>query len=281
MNNLLLGSNSQFFKLPFPDFVEAERKNEISAIDLVLMAPHIYVDSVEWIDVVGVAPLLKEHGIKVSHVTPLPYRYSICSEAGSYQNDRTLEYYKQCMQLAASFGAKTMGITASGADYDQAKDCLMENAATTLRKLMVWAEEYGITLLLGCVLGEESPYNASTPVLVTLAEVKDMLKRVNSPYLKAYLDVEPASLKGESITHWFAELGQDIGLVRFTDGNYNGYRIWGMGCLPCERFLLELKQAGYTGPISTQIPGERYSGAPQENEAKHLAYLRAAMEKVG
>lgn len=280
MKHELLGNNAQFVKFPFEDFIKGQIKNSISAVDLTLMTPHIYIDSEECIDFMGISSILKNAGIDIHTVTPMPYRYSICSSENSIQNIKTVEYYKQCILFAESVGANYVIITASGANYDVPSEQLMENGKKTLVKIASIAEEHGRTLLLGSVLGEESPYNATTPVMVTLGQVAEVIHDVNSPALKSYIDVEAISLVGETITEWFKKLGDDIKLIRFTDGNYNGYRIWGKGCLPCEKLYREICKNGYTGPLSLQIPGERYSDYPLEAETEMVAYLKNVMEKV-
>ena len=280
MNNLILGNNAQFAKYPFREFVDSQISNSITSVDLTLMTPHIYVDSYEFIDAMGIRESLEKAEISVNTVTPPPYRYSICADEDTIQNEKTIGYYKQCILFAEAAGAENVIITAAGANYDYDSERLLSNAEKSLKKLTSFAEEHKVTLLLGTVLGEESPFNASTPVLVTLQEVVDMLKRVDSPGLKAYMDVEVISLIGETIPKWFEALGDDIRLVRFTDGNYNGYRIWGKGCFPCEKYLSQLKEAGYEGPLSLQRPGDRYSNQPGEAETEMVEYLRASMEKV-
>ena len=164
--------------------------------------------------------------------------------------------------------------------YDKDKNVLLSCAEETLYTLSTFAEKHEVCLLLGTVLGEESPYNASTPVLTCLSEIKTVLSQVNSPALKAYLDTLAISLTGETITQWFSALGDNIRLIRFTDGNYNGYRIWGTGCLPCEKYLSELQSSKYSGPLSLAVPGERYCENPMEADNLMLAYFRAALSKV-
>ena len=56
--------------------------------------------------------------------------------------------------------------------------------------------------------------------------------------------------------------GEHTGLVRLCDGNYHGWRAWGEGVLPMERYRAELEAAGYAGPVSLLLPGERYAGRP-------------------
>ena len=215
MDNLLLGNNAQFFRFSYNDFVKALVADNISAVDLTLLSPHIYIDSFEILDPCHVIEMLHANGISVEATTPVPYRYSICAEAGTMQRERTLGYYRQCIIFTKKAGAKFLLLTASGANFDTASEILLENAAEVLSILASFAEECGVTLLLGTVFGPESPLNASSPVLLTLPDVKNTLQRVNSPALKAYLDTAVISLVGETISQWFAQLGKEGVLALF------------------------------------------------------------------
>ena len=107
-----------------------------------------------------------------------------------------------------------------------------------------------------------------------------MIEAVSSDFLKVYLDTEVISLRGETISGWFDTLGEDIRLVRFTDGNYNGYRIWGRGCLPCRKYLNQLDESGYAGPLALTVPGERYIDDPVSAMKENIQVLRQNMGQV-
>ena len=208
----------------------------------------------------------------------MAYRYSICADPASLQWEKTLGYYEQCIRYAAYCEAKYVSITAAGAEYDIPEPVLLFRASEMLKLLSEKAERLGVTLLLGTVLGHESPYNETTPVLTTLKDVSTVFQSVNSPALQIYLDTLPMSLTGETIPQWFAAFEDSIRLVRFVDGNYNGYRLWGQGCLPRKKYLHQLQECGYTGPLSLNIPGERYSLEPGTAEKNNLSELRREME---
>lgn len=271
---VLLGNNAQYIRMPLSAFLDAQQQLGVTELDLTLQAPHIYIDSDEYENLDALKSEISSRSMTVHSVTPLPYRYTICADADSIQRKKSVDYFKKCIEAARSIGAAYVCITASGACYDYSRERLLKNAEETLRILSETAGAYQVTLLLGTVLGDECPYNASTPVLVHLDEIVDMLNRVRSPYLKAYMDTEVISLCGETISGWFDALGDDIRLIRLTDGNYNGYRIWGRGCLPCKRYVDAIKSAGYTGKISLQIPGERYICDPKSADEENRVYLK-------
>ena len=65
--------------------------------------------------------------------------------------------------------------------------------------------------------------------------------------------------KGEAPLEESLKLFEEgTGLVRLCDGNYHGWRAWGEGVLPMQRYLHALDAMGYRGDISLRLPGERY-----------------------
>ena len=113
----------------------------------------------------------------------------------------------------------------------------------------------------------------------TVDEVAEIIEQIGSSYLAAYADTQVLSIRGESLTDWFDRLGEKVRLVRFTDGNYNGYRIWGKGVLPAEKLAEEIYRTGFNGLISFQIPGERYCENPKDAQKQnHFRALSAWRE---
>lgn len=275
---LLLGNNAQFIRKPFVDFVKAARDNDIHAVELTLQTPHFYVDSEKYHSIDKQKCMLEEAGIRTISIQPLPYRYTICSEEGSIQHEKTIKYYERCILMAKELGARFVCITGSGADFDKEKKDLLEYAQKSLSKLVAFAEKQDIILLLGSVLGEECPNLATTPVLTSIDEVRKVVESINSDYLGVYVDTEVISVCGETIQQWFSVLNERIRLVRFVDGNYNGYRIWGEGCLPCSKYLDSLRSEGYDGALAMNIPGERYISEPEKAFADNAKVLRYCME---
>lgn len=275
---MLLGNNAQFVREPFENFVSAAYESYVQAAELTLQTPHFYVDSTKYHSVEKQKKLLSEANIAVVSVHPLPYRYAICAEPDSIQHEKTVDYYRQCILLAKELEASYVCITAAGANYDWDHERLLQNAEVTLAKLAEFAENQGICLLLGSVFGEESPVNASTPVLTKLEEIQKTIERIGSKFLGAYLDTAVISACGETITQWFDRLGEHIRLVRFTDGNYNGYRAWSDGCLPCAQYLKQLAAVLYKGPLALTFPGERYVLNPKKAFSQNIDVIRSHME---
>ena len=246
----LLGSNGPYSRVPLAAFLEAEVRLGLDGVDFVPQTPHF---------------------------TPPPYRYSLTAPPGR-QREATLDYYRVCIALAAELGAGRLVLGAAGACWDIEPEALRRNAAGLLSELCPQAEAAGVRLLLAPVMGPETPLIAESPVLGRLEELSELLRRVDSPALGVCLDTNVMSTWGDSIPRWFERLGEHTGLVRLCDGNYHGWRAWGEGVLPMERYRAELEAAGYAGPVSLLLPGERYAGRPSWPEERALEVLRGGAE---
>lgn len=167
-----------------------------------------------------------------------------------------------------------MVLGAEGACWDLERDRLLEQAAELLSQLCHAAQDAQVRLLLVPVLGPDAPLAAQSPVLGSAREILDVIQWVDSPWLGACLDTNAMSVWGDDIPGWFARLGTRTGLVRLCDGNYHGWRAWGEGCLPMERYLEQLEAAGYAGQISLMLPGERYVDRPGYPLRQALTALR-------
>ena len=72
-----------------------------------------------------------------------------------------------------------------------------------------------------------------------------MLAWVDSPALGVCLDTNVMSANGDTVADWLSLFPGRIGLVRLCDGNWHGWRAWGDGVLPVDRYLCQLTEGGY------------------------------------
>ena len=269
----VLGSNSSYSRLPLETCLDELAAMGFTALDFVPQTPHFWCSHGEMGDAAVLRQKLEGRGLRAEVVTPPAYRYSITAPPGR-QRQATLDYYRTCMDLAAALGAGKVVLGAAGACWDLDHETLRRNGAEVLSALCPAAEAAGVQLLLVPVMGPETPLIAESPVLGTAAELEELLRQVDSPNLGVCLDTNVMSAWGDTLPGWFERLGGRTGLVRLCDGNYHGWRAWGEGCLPMERYRAELEAAGYTGPVSLLLPGERYLDRPSWSAEQTLRALR-------
>ena len=269
----LLGSNSTYSHMPLEVCLDNLGELGLTALDFVPQAPHFWCSHAEMGDVAALRRMLEERGMRAAVITPPPYRYSITAPAGM-QRQATLDYYRRCILLAASLGAERVVLGAEGACWDLERKRLLDQAAWMLDRLCPTAAAARVKLLLTPVLGPDAPLAAQSPVLGPAEEILSVIRRVDSPWLGACLDTNAMSVWGDDIPGWFARLGTCTDLVRLCDGNYHGWRAWGEGCLPLNRYVEQLEAAGYRGELSLLLPGERYVDRPGHPLRQALAALR-------
>lgn len=179
-----LESNSQYIRYSMTDFLKVQKELESHHIDLVLQSPHIYVDCEEYGQIRKYQKDFERYQICVDCVTPLPYRYSIGFHPNSLIGQRSRQYYANCIRAAHLCGSQYLCITAANACFDEPKQKLMEYCIENLNDLVKVAEEENVILLLGTVMGMDSPCNASTPIVLTVDEVAEIIEQIGSSYLR-------------------------------------------------------------------------------------------------
>ena len=238
--------NAQYVRRPFSAFVETQRELGIRQMEFVAQVPHLWCDHLVCEDEAGVASLLREAGIGIAAFTPKLYRYSICAEPGSRQAEATAAYFANTIKIAARLNAPLFCVETGGGAFDTPADELWGRARKTLAELCVMTEEAGMLLAVGTASPEDSP------LLATLGDLVKMKREVGHNNFRTILDTRTASVAGESIPAWFDAFGDDLALVRFVDGNYNGWRPWGEGCLPAAASRSRSRQTA-TGASSRSI----------------------------
>ena len=258
---ILLGSNGQYVRRPLDAFLADMGELGLKSLDFVPQPPHLWLSHAEYEEPAPLLEKLAAAGLRISVLTPPACRYSITAPRGR-QREATVDYYRNSIALARALGAGQVVLGAAGACWDLTPEALLQNAAEVLERLCPAAEAAGVSLLLAPVMGPETPLIAESPVLGRAEELSGLLRRLESPALGVCLDTNVMASWGDTLPRWFDLLGEKTGLIRLCDGNSHGWRAWGEGCLPMERFAEQLRSAGYAGALSLLLPGDRYGGNP-------------------
>lgn len=124
-------------------------------------------------------------------------------------------------------------------------------ALHALCELAPEAEERGVTIAI------ENVWNQ---FLISPVEMRDFIDRVNSPMVRAYLDVGNV-LKFGFPQDWIETLGRRIARVHLKDfkiavGNLDGFCPLGDGDADWKAVMSALDHLRYTGPLTYEGPGE-------------------------
>lgn len=152
----LLGSNGQYSRFPLPVFLESMQRLGLRRLDFVPQVPHFFCGYRGHADVAPLRAALQGADLRVSVLTPPPYRCSLTAPAGE-QRDATIGYYDSCIRLAAELNCHRLVLSAAGACWDIPPQELTEHAAAMLTHLCHTAQVEGVTLLLAPVMGAETP----------------------------------------------------------------------------------------------------------------------------
>lgn len=253
-----IGMNIHYYFYPLEYFLDAQLALGYRLLELWGGSPHIWVDHLSWCSTVGIKKQLAKNGQCIAVFTPefSSYRYLLCS-ADSIVYRYSLEYYKNCLLLAAELGAKTMCINLTGRFRDENYDLAWNRCVESVAQLSKAAEEAGVTLAVETL----SPCQAC--IMTSLEELKRLFNEVGSKQLKAVIDTVSLGMAGETLDQWFDAFGQDIVHVHLADGRNDGsHLVWGDGCFPLERYLFKLNERGYKGLISTNISSHTYFNTP-------------------
>jgi L-ribulose-5-phosphate 3-epimerase len=124
-------------------------------------------------------------------------------------------------------------------------------AAQSLERLAPAAEQFGVTIAI------ENVWNR---FLLSPVEMREMIDRINSPWVGAYFDVGNV-LRDGFPCDWIEILGKRIARVHVKDfqlavGTLDGFCQLGDGDVDWPSVMAAFRRIGYTGPLTYEGPGE-------------------------
>jgi len=259
-------------------------KNEMSILDFIRLCNQNQVEYVELLDcfwkkeedIQSVRKLLDELGMKVS-------AYSIGNDFVQQDENarrKEIETVKKGIDVACALGTKLLrvfsGSPKEGISFDTASEWII----SSLKECALYAEEKGITMVLenhGLFAGKGS-------------QVKEIIEKVNSEYLKANTDLGNFLLVNEDPFKAVQELKDYVGFVHFKDfkevgkdefgydaidgRKYQG-TIIGQGQVPMKEVVDFLHENGYDGFLSIEYEGV---GDPVAETVESIKYTRSIMK---
>ncbi len=230
-----------------------------------------------YIDELGL-PCNQSHAVFGSHLG--------AAKKGTELFDATV----RCMEVAAIMGAKSIVIhPMQYVYYMNNVEFLKQENLQFYTDLLPYAKKLGIVMLTENMW----QYNKNNGSIVqsTCAEATEFCRYVdmiNSPYLKACLDIGHTCLTGESITNTITSLGKDrlYGLhIHDVDGNKDNHTLPYTRSVKFDEMIDALAEIGYEGDITFEAHAF-YNPFPDElvpSAAKLMAdvghYFKYEIEK--
>lgn len=186
-------------------------------------------------------------GLEVSAICPSSYNFNLASCVENERKD-SLKYYRDCVQLAADFGASVVVVVPGWIVFPTSYEQAWEWSKQGLKDAIELAEDAGVTLAL-------EPINSYWVDLVTRTDhALKMMKELNSKSVKVMLDTQHIFLERENSVDAVKKCGKNLVHVHCEDSVSASDRrfVPGEGEFGFESFVKALHEIGYKGHLSVE-----------------------------
>lgn len=191
--------------------------------------------------------------------------------------DESMEYFRQCIDFCKAIGCPYMVMAALQCSYEYSTDEDWAQFIKYMKELAAYSESVdGVTMILETV----TPWEGN--ILIRSDDTVRALKEINSPKVKAMLDLAAPLTVGEPSSNYFDRLGKDLVHVHLVDckKDVEDHLILGDGELPVEEVLSMLDSYGYDGYCSVELFDE-YRTEPILFNQRAIRAIRQALDNVG
>ncbi|MFV2049742.1 TIM barrel protein [Metabacillus litoralis] len=253
----LTGMNFHYLHYPFEYFLDAMEKYQFQKIEVWGAAPHCYVEDMNGSDIQQIKKEIERRSLEVVCFTPEQCMYPINLAAKeTVMRERSISYFKKSIDVANQLEAPMVLVTAGWGYRNEGRSEALKRARDSLEKLTAYAEKKGILLAL------EPLQKVESNLICTLADLKEMLNSISSPFLRGMVDTIPLAVEEEELSSYFKELKDDFVHIHFIDGNPTGHLSWGDGVLPLENYMATLAEYHYEGALTLEFTSAHYLQNP-------------------
>ena len=244
----LAALNTIYRLYPFEEFLKTQNELGASYIELWAGAPHFLLGYDGYSDCGVLREQIAGYGLAVGAFYPecVIYPFTLCAPDPEMHR-KSMEYYKNAIRAAAELGAPVVILSCAGGLIDIGPEDAWKKAVSALKELGALAEEKGVKIAVETLTPDASI------IVNTLPELLKLLAEVDSPAVKACLDICSARSAGESIEQWFEAFGEDLIHIHFSDGRPGGRLVWGQGLHPLDDYLDTIAACQYKGLLGLNI----------------------------
>ena len=240
--------------------------------------PHAYVPDMRPEDIERIKGLSRKYKLPIVSYTPdiTPTTASILWRDERWLKE-SLDYLYQCIDFCKAIDCPKMVMAVFQCDYTYTIDENWPLFIKYMKELAAYSEKIdGVTLMLETL----TPWEGN--IMTRSDEVVRALKEINSPKVKAMVDLVAPLTVGEPSSNYFDRLGKDLVHVHLLDGNKDSedHLILGDGELPMEEVLLMLDYYGYDGYCTIELFDE-YRTEPILFNQRAIKKVREAMDRLG
>ncbi len=259
--------NYHYLRYPIKKFLDKIERSPFQYVDLYCSAPQLNLFDCPVSYILELDKDLRRRNIKVEAMTPenCVYPVNFCTQDRTTR-ESSLRYYQRAIDVAQFLECPKIQISTGFGYFDSPKEEAWENCRDSLAQLAAYSERKGVTLLL------EELKTTTTNVLVTSKDLAKMIQQINSPSVVGMVDTDQMTFAGETISDYFANLGDKLAYVHFND---RGHTVPGDADFPMKQYYEDLKAHGYEGSCSFEICDRRYYIDPDKAIDDIVAWLKA------
>ena len=260
--------NCHYVRYPIEYFLDSAKRFGITNIELFGALPHFYIEDVDEELIGRVAAGCRQRGLTIVSYTPAQGAYPVSiSIDEKTARSRSIRMAKKSIETAEKLGAAKMLISPGFGYQNHPHEARWHLCREALKELAEHAQAYNILLMI-------EPLTPTTSnVINTSEQAAKMIAEVGSPYLGSMMDIGVMNFMGESVASYFANLGENLAHVHFTDGPGMHVAL-GDGTFPMADYLKQIRQHGYRGCLSFEINDKRYLTDPDGATLKNVSWLK-------
>ncbi|WP_251554247.1 sugar phosphate isomerase/epimerase family protein [Neobacillus muris] len=265
------GMNIHYRMYSFDYFLDSMVRFDIQNVELYGGSPHLYSETATLNQVQSIRQAIETSDLKLVCYTPeqITYPFNIAA-ADNNLRKMSLNYFMRNIEITAELGTTLMLVNSGWGDYGKPMEEAWNYSREALGVLAEKAGELGVTLLL------EPLQPFETNLITNLDLLKRMLTEVDSSHMTGMIDTVAMAVAGDTITDYFKTFGR-IEHIHFIDGSPSGHQAWGLGTLPLESYLSELKENGYSYYLTVELADPAYLPDPDSAFLQAMNAIKAKL----
>jgi len=267
-----------YFNYPLKEAIKRIAEAGYEGVEIWGGRPHAYRDDLTKSELKDIRSLIKGEGLEVSAFIPAQFRYptSLVSPKEKVRND-SIDYIRGSFDIAIALGTHKVTVCPGHTLFGQSLENGWELLKESLSKLIKYAQQYDITLLL------EPVHKMESDLVVTVNDALKIIREVGSSNMGVLLDTGHCAVNKEALADCIKKItaSKCIFHIHLDDnnGDMDEHLIPGEGKIDFIPFLKELKKINYQGFLTIEL-GFQYTIDPDAAVYKSRQFLLDQMKKI-
>lgn len=272
-------STNAFTKFSLIESLEKIAKLGFKGVEIMGDQPHLYPPDFEADDIARVKKALRKHNLKVTNLNS----FTLFAVGNTYlpswiepekeRREIRIQHTIECLKMADVLGCKNISVPPGGPLNNVSRNAAMSLFHRSLEKVIPWAEELGVKILV-----EPEP----NLMLENTADFKVFIKDVKSHIVGLNFDIGHFFCAGEDPSTTFEELLEWVGHVHLEDiaaDRVHNHLIAGHGAIDFLDIFQNMARLEYDGDISLEL--YPYVNTPESAGRESLYYLHPIFQEAG